>query len=263
MSKPVSLVTGASSGIGLELARLLAGDRHDLVLVARGRERLEEIARGLEKQHGISALVLSADLANPAEPHRVLREIEARGLEIEILINNAGFGLGGFFAQTPLADELEMIQVNIVALTVLAKGALTGMVARRRGRIMNVASTAAFQPGPLMAVYYATKAYVLSLSEAIANEASGTGVTVTALCPGPTRTGFQDRARVGETPLFRSPLVRDATYVARAGYRGMLKGRRIVIPGLANQLQVQSERLAPRWFVTALVRKIQEGRSIR
>lgn len=261
MSKPVALVTGASSGIGLELARLLAADRRDLVLVARTRGRLEEIARELEQQHGISALVLAADLANPAEPHRVLREVEAHGLEIEILINNAGFGLGGFFVETSLEVELEMIQVNITSLTVLAKGALRGMVARRRGRIMNLASTAAFQPGPLAAVYYATKAYVLSFSEAIANEAGGTGVTVTALCPGPTRTGFQERARVGETRLFHSPLVLDAPAVARAGYRGMMKGKRIVIPGFANQLQVQSERLAPRRLVTAMVRKIQEGRA--
>jgi short-subunit dehydrogenase len=260
MSKPVALVTGASSGIGLELARLLAADRRDLVLVARGRERLDALARELATQHGISALVLTADLANPSEPQRVLREVEARQLEIEILVNDAGFGQGGFFAEMPLESALEMIQVNVVALTVLAHGALKGMVARRRGRILNVASTAGFQPGPLMAIYYATKAYVLSFSEAIANEAGGTGVTVTTLCPGPTSTAFHERAGVGATRLFRSPLVLDAHTVARAGYRGMMKGKGIVIPGFGNRLLVEAQRLTPRRLVTAISRKLQESR---
>ena len=180
---PTALVTGASSGIGLELATLLAKDRHDLVLVARGRERLDGVARGLTEEFGVAATVLPADLTDPSAPIDIALALAERKLAIDILVNNAGFGVYGFFAQTPLEKELAMIQVNITALTHLTKLLLPGMLERRRGRILNVASTAAFQPGPLMAVYYATKAYVLSFSEALANETAGTGVTVTALCP--------------------------------------------------------------------------------
>ena len=153
-----------------------------------------------------------------------------------------------------------MIQVNVAALTELVKRVLPGMLGRRRGRILNVASTAAFQPGPLMAVYYATKAYVLSFSEALANELSGTGVTVTALCPGPTITEFQKTAGVEKTALFTGPLVMDAAAVARAGYRGMLRGQRLVIPGVANNVLVQALRVSPRRLATAIIRRIQESR---
>jgi len=177
------------------------------------------------------------------------------------LVTGATSGIHGRFSATPLELDLDMIQVNVAALTELTQRALPGMLERRRGRILNLASTAAFQPGPLMAVYYATKAYVLSFSEALANELSGTGVTVTALCPGPTMTEFQRTAGAGETALFRSPLVMDAAAVARAGYQGMRRGQRLVIPGVANNVLVQALRVSPRRLATALVRRIQETRS--
>ncbi|MGH9367146.1 MAG: SDR family NAD(P)-dependent oxidoreductase [Thermoanaerobaculia bacterium] len=261
MTRPIALVTGASSGIGLELATLLARDGHDLVFVARSRERLEDIARGLHEEYGASATVIARDLADPDSPRAVAQEVEARGLLVEVLVNDAGLGLYGPFAETPLEKELAMIQVNLVALTELTKRLLPGMLQRRRGRILNVASTAAFQPGPLMAVYYAAKAYVLSFTEALAEETAGTGVTVTALCPGPTKTEFQKQAGLEMSlPLLRSPLVLDVKTVALTGYRGMMRGKRVVIPGWANKLQVQAVRFTPRRLVTALARRAQETR---
>ncbi len=257
---PTALVTGASSGIGLELATLLARDRHDLVFVARRRDRLDAIARGLTEEFGVRATVLALDLARPETPAEIARELSGRGVGVDILVNNAGFGLHGLFATTPLEKELEMIQVNVAALTHLTKLLLPPMLERRRGRILNLASTAAFQPGPLMAVYYATKAYVLSFSEALANETAGTGVTVTALCPGPTTTDFQKQAGVEKTPLFAGPLVMDAPTVALAGYRGMMRGDRVVIPGILNQALVQALRVTPRRVATAVARRIQERR---
>ncbi len=258
---PTALVTGASSGIGLEIATLLARGRHDLVLVARNRDRLEAVARGLREKFGVAVTILSRDLAEPEAPVAIARELSARGTVLEVLVNNAGFGVYGPFAGTPLEKELEMVQVNVTALTHLTKLFLPGMLERRRGRILNVASTAAFQPGPLMAVYYATKAYVLSFSEALANETSGSGVSVTALCPGPTLTEFQSRAGFGAIPLLKSPLVMGASEVARAGYEGMLRGQRIVIPGIANRTLVQALRVTPRRLATAIARRIQESRS--
>lgn len=260
MSRQTALVTGASSGLGLELATLLARGGHDLVLVARSRERLEEISRGLREEFGATATLLARDLANPKSPSEIAGEIESRGLAIDVLVNNAGLGVYGFFAETPLEKELAMIQVNLVAVTELAKRLLPAMLKRRRGRILNLASTAAFQPGPLMAVYYATKAYVLSFSEALANETAGSGVTVTALCPGPTLTEFQKQAGLERTRLFRSPLMLDAPTVALAGYRGMMRGKRVVIPGIGNRLLVEAVRLSPRRLVTAIARQIQETR---
>ena len=257
---PTALVTGASSGIGLELATLLAKDRHDLVLVARGRERLDSVARGLTTEFGVAATVLPTDLTDPAAPLDIVLALAEQKLLIDILVNNAGFGVYGFFANTPLEKELAMIQVNITALTHLTKLLLPRMLERRRGRILNVASTAAFQPGPLMAVYYATKAYVLSFSEALANETAGTGVTVTALCPGPTITEFQKRAGLEMTRLFKSPLVMDAPTVARAGYEGMMRGKRVVVPGATNRTLVQALRVTPRRLAAAVARRIQESK---
>ena len=256
-----ALVTGASSGIGLELATLLARDRHDLVVVARSRERLEAIGRGLTEEFGVAVTTLPKDLARPEAPDEIARELAERGITIDVLVNNAGFGLYGFFAQAPLERQLDMIRVNVAAPTHLARLVLPGMIERRRGRILNLASTAAFQPGPLMAVYYATKAYVLSLSEALANEVRGTGVTVTALCPGPTITEFQKQAGLeAATPLLRGPLVMSASAVALAGYRGMMNGKRVVIPGAANWALTEAVRVTPRRLVTAVARMVQEAR---
>jgi len=257
---PTALVTGATSGIGLELATLLARDGHDVALVARTRERLDVVARGLSEEFGVRATVLRSDLTRTEAPAEIFDELEARAIALDVLVNDAGFGVHGRFSATPLGRDLAMIQVNIAALTELTKRALPGMLERRRGRILNVASTAAFQPGPLMAVYYASKAYVLSFSEALSNELSGTGVTVTALCPGPTITEFQKAAGVERTALFTGPLVMDAAAVARAGYRGMRRGQRLVIPGVANSVLVQALRVSPRRLATAIIRRIQEDR---
>ena len=262
MKRPVALVTGASSGIGLELARLLARGGNDLVLIARRRERLEEAAGELSRL-GADVTLLVKDLVEPDAAVEIAAELRSRSLDVEVLINNAGVGVFGPFAATSLEKELEMIQVNLITVTSLTKLLLPGMLARRLGRILNMASTAAFQPGPLMAVYYATKAYVLSFSEALANETAGSGVSVTALCPGPTLTQFQKAAGVEETRLFRGPLVMDARSVARAGYRGMNQGRRVVIPGLGNKVMAQAIRVTPRRLATAMTRWIQETRRHR
>ena len=201
-SRNTALITGASSGIGLELANLFARDGNDLVLVARSEGKLRQIASRLEGEFGIATRVLAADLAKPHAAQELVMTLNVHKVTIDALVNNAGFGLAGPFVATDLDKELEMIQVNIVALTELTKLLLPGMVTRRSGRILNLASTAAFQPGPLMAVYYATKAYVLSFSEAIADELRDSGVTVTALCPGPTDTGFAAVASLESSRLF-------------------------------------------------------------
>jgi uncharacterized protein len=257
---PRALITGASSGIGWELAKLFAEDRQALVLVARRKKRLEELGRDLTAAFGVAVRVIAKDLADPKAPGEIFQELSGEGVSIDALVNNAGFGVYGLFSQTDLAKELAMIQVNVTAVTHLTKLFLPAMLERRNGRILNLASTAAFQPGPLMAAYYATKAYVLHFSEAIANELDGSGVTVTVLCPGPTETEFQKDAGLEETRLFTGPLVTDARSVARAGYEGMRKGHRIVIPGIGNKLLVQTVRLTPRRLVTTVARRIQEKR---
>src|SRR5437764_7004485 len=255
--KETALITGASSGIGLDLARLFAKDGCDVVLVARSEGKLRELAAELERGGGVTAHVIALDLARPDAAEALVQRLPA---DVDILVNNAGFGVAGPFVETDLAKELEMIQVNIVALTQLTKLLLPKMVARRRGRVLNVASTAAFQPGPLMAVYYATKAYVLSFSEAIADELRDSGVTVTALCPGPTATGFAVVADMTASRLFNVAKPMSSAAVARAGYAAMRRGRRVVIPAVKNKLLTQSSRVSPRRMVTASVRKLQESR---
>jgi uncharacterized protein len=259
MSRPTALVTGASSGIGLALSRILAKNGFDVVLVARTASKLQDAAKELQKS-GVSADVIASDLSRPNAAADIVAELKRRNIEIEILVNNAGYGLAGPFVDNDLQRELDMIQVNIVALTQLTKLLLRPMVTQKRGRILNVASTAAFQPGPLMAVYYATKAYVLSFSEAIADELRDSGVTVTTLCPGPTQTGFAEIANMTQSRLFTLMRPMSSEDVARAGYRGMMSGKRIVIPGAKNKMLVQSLRVSPRRTVTALVRKFQENR---
>ena len=259
-SRPVAVVTGASTGIGLELSRLLARDHYDLVIVAHHPERLAQVAREIATAYGVRVVEIATDLSDPASPAAIERELNRQGLTPDVLVNNAGFGLRGLFAELDLREQLQMIQVNVSALTHLTGLLLPGMLARRRGRVLNVASTAAFQPGPLMAVYYATKAYVLSFSEALANETSGSGVTVTALCPGPTETAFQKRAGMEGTRLFRSGVM-DAATVARHGYDGMMRGARVVLPGWRNRVLAQSVRFAPRQMVLQMVRSLQERRT--
>jgi Short-chain dehydrogenases of various substrate specificities len=258
-SGKTALITGASSGIGYELAKLFARDGHDVVLVARGEEKLAAVADELEQRYGVKAVALVVDLARPDSPQEIYHALQQRAIPVHFLVNNAGFGLYGPFVETDWSIEREMLQVNVVALTHLTKLLVPDMVHRGEGRILNVASMAAFQPGPLMAIYYATKAYVLSFSEALAAELEGTGVTVTTLCPGPTKTNFDQRARLGVSKLFkRRFLMADASTVAAAGYRGMMAGQTLVIPGWSNKLLVQGQRLAPRKLVVRVTRKLQE-----
>jgi short-subunit dehydrogenase len=259
-AKMTALVTGASGGIGLELARLFAEDGHDLVLVARSKDKLSSLADELKAKHNVSARVLPADLARAEAPREIFDELQREGVNVDALVNNAGVGSYGLFAETDLKAELDLLQINVVALTHLTKLFLPAMIARRRGYVMQVASTAAFQPGPLMAVYYASKAYVLHFSEALSNETEGTGVHISALCPGPTETGFVAAAGMEESKLFdRNAMT--AREVAEAGYRGMLEGRTIVIPGRRNALVAHAVGLLPRGLVTKVVRGIQERRS--
>jgi uncharacterized protein len=250
------LITGASSGIGLALARQMAPD-FDLILTARNRDRLNEIARELQQKHGNLVHVIAADLARTEAPDEIFAEIGRRSLRVDALVNNAGLGSYGLFAKKPWQEQAEMIQVNIAALTHLTKLALPQMIERKSGRIMNVASTAGFQPGPLMAVYYASKAYVIHFSEAVANELQGTGVTVTCLCPGPTESEFARRADMEESRLFKMGQM-TSEEVARAGYRAMMQGKTLIITGLQNKLMAESVRFAPRKMVTAIARRVQE-----
>jgi short-subunit dehydrogenase len=253
-----ALVTGASSGIGREIAVLLARDGYNLVVVARRRERLEEIAEEFRSRYGVNVTVIPKDLSEPAAAAAIFAETCERGATIDILVNNAGFAVYGPYSSTVLTDEAAMLQVNIASLTILTKLFMRGMIERGRGRILNIASTAAFSPLPLASVYGATKAYVLSFSEAIAEELQGTGVTVTALCPGPTATEFAERAQMTDTRLFHRSVM-SAAEAAALGYRAMMRGRRVTVTGLANQALVLSVRLSPRQMV-AKVAKSMMGR---
>ena len=255
-----TLVTGASDGIGRELARIAAAHRDDVVLVARREGKLRDLAKELEQQHGVRAHVVPADLGQPGAGTEVAARVAALGIDVDHLINNAGFGIFGKFVETPLDIELQILQVNIVALTELTKRLLPGMIARGKGRILNVASTAAFLPGPLMAVYYASKAYVLSFSEAIANELAGSGVTVTVLCPGPTASGFQAAAHLEESKLVAGKTLATSREVAQDGYDAMLAGKTVIVSGFSNKLVTLMPRLLPRGVVATIVRGVQERR---
>ena len=253
--RPLAVVTGASAGIGRELADILAREGHDLVLVARREAELKALADELQQRHGASSTIAAIDLSQPDAADQVAAAIGA-DTPVDVLVNNAGFGGHGPFAQRPRGDEQRMIAVNVTALTDLTRVLLPGMVARGRGRILNVGSTAAFQPGPFMAVYYATKAYVLSFSQAIAEETRGTGVTVTCLCPGVTTTEFQQVAGVEDVPLTKTPLSMSARSVAEAAYTGMQRGRLVVIPGVHNKVGAQATRFAPRQVMLKVVRRL-------
>ena len=258
--RQTALVTGGSGGIGLEIAKVLARRGFDLVLVARNRDALEAAAGQIEGKYEVKAHVFAADLRRREAPEAIHDFLSNENIPVEILVNNAGFGLGGEFADTELTRELEMIQVNIAALTHLTKLFLPAMIKAKSGRILNLASTAAFQPGPLMAVYYATKAYVLSFSEALAEELRNSGVSVTALCPGPTRSDFATVAQVGESRLFSMFGMADAADVAAYGVRAMMQGQRVAIPGFRNKLVAQANRFSPRALTAKVARIAQESR---
>jgi short-subunit dehydrogenase len=243
-SQPLALITGASSGIGLELARLFAKDGYALVLVARSLERLEALASTLAPA---PVTCIQADLGLPGAAESLWQQLAAAGLhQPHVLVNNAGFGDFGPFADTPLETYTRMIALNIEALTVLTHKVLPAMRARKQGRILQLASTAAFTPGPLMGVYSATKAYVLHFSEALSMELQGTGVTVTTLCPGPTASGFQDAARMHESRLVKGKRMPTAAQVAAFGYKALHKGRVVVVHGWLNRFMVASVRFVPR-----------------
>lgn len=253
MLRKTALITGASGGIGLDLAVLAARDGFDCVLVARNEKKLKELQQVLEKRYQIKVYVFAADLSLSDSVDRLVQYLEEQELTVDLLFNNAGFATSGRFAEIDPTEDINSIQVNVVALTDLTKRLLPGMVERGFGRILNVASVAAFMPGPYMSVYYATKAYVLSFSEALATEVDGSGVSVTCLCPGPTDTNFFDRANI--TLPFKSM---PSHLVAFAGYRGMLKGRRVVVPGASNRAMVSLSRLLPRRLLTEVTGRIQD-----
>lgn len=260
-----ALITGASSGIGLELAHLFARDGYDLVLVARNPTRLETLARELQSKYEICTMVIVQDLASPAAAEAIVQKISRKPIEIDVLVNNAGTQAYGEFAESSLAEQLAVIQVNTAALVHLTHLLLPGMIRRGHGRILNIGSTGSFAPGPLNAVYCATKAFVVSFSQALGAELAGTGVTVTTLCPGATHTAFAARHGMQDVRVFRYAM--SPVRVAEAGYRAIQKGRPLVVAGFGNQLQVLSFQLMapfmgltpPAWLFA--IGKIFMGRS--
>jgi uncharacterized protein len=256
------LITGASGGIGADFADIFARNGYNLVLIARNDLALEQLAERLTSRYQVSVKVLPKDLSLPNAADEALDFLQNESIKIDVLVNNAGMGTFGPFADTDFIALTQLMNLNIVTVTQLTRLLLPPMLSRKRGKILNVASTAAFQPGPLMAAYYASKAYVLWLSEALANELKGTGVTVTALCPGPVRTGFQKRANMEDSGLLSGKLlsVMDSKTVAEIGYKGLMKEKEIVIPGLLNKVGAFGVRVAPRKIVTQITRKIQEKR---
>lgn len=255
--RTTALVTGASSGIGEELAKVHAEHGGDLVIVARRRDRLDAIKAELEKAHGITVHVLAQDLTQADAPRRIFDELQSRGVAVDILINNAGLGYLGLFHEQDWSRNEDMIKINILALAALTRLFLPPMIERRNGRVLNVASMAGFVPGPNHAIYYASKAFVISLSEAIANELEGTGVTVTVLCPGPVDTEFTRRSEMKGVRLLKHKA--SARDTAQAGYNAMLKGKTVVVPGPVSKLTIHGLlRLSPRWLTTRISRALME-----
>lgn len=252
----VVLITGATGGIGEELSVKFAAHGYRLILTARKAERLEELARRLHGGYGVQVTVIPVDFRKDNAAQELYNSVSDMGLGVDVLVNNAGFGLGGPFACNRPDLQSAMVRVNILAVTELCRLFLPDMMLRGRGKVINVASTGAFVSGPMNAVYCATKAYVLSLSEALAEELEMSGVTVTALCPGATRTGFAHRAGMESTRLFRCGVMA-ARDVAEAAYNGMVAGKRLVIPGLFNKAIVHAIRLAPRIVATKVSGAIQ------
>lgn len=258
MSK-TALITGASNGIGFELAKIHAENGDNLVLVARSKDKLDELKKELEEKHGITVYTIRKDLAVQGSPKEVYDELKMQNIEIEYLINNAGLGDVAFFAESDWHKQETMINLNVMALTYFTRLFLPDMVNRGRGKIMNVASTASFQPGPRMSVYFATKAFVLSFSEAINNEVKDQGITVTALCPGSTRSGFHEAA-VHDKSMLKERNMPSSRLVAEYGYKAMMKGKAVAIQGLKNRIMATSVRFLPRSLVVEAVRRIQENK---
>ena len=258
--KPIALITGASSGIGLELSAQFAKHGYDLVLTARRETHLQELAGRLAQTHGIQAHVCLADLAQASGAEQITQFTTANNLHIDVLINNAGIGAHGAFTKVEPKTHLEIIQINIASLVQLTRCYLPAMLEKRRGGVMNIASTAAFVPGPLMAVYFATKAFVLSFSEALANECRGTGVSICCVCPGATITEFQARANISEAAILSSAAAMSAEAVAVEAYQGFAAGKPVVITGLVNKVAVLASHLVPRAVAADIARHVQEDR---
>ncbi len=244
-NKSSSLVTGASTGIGRELAKTLARNSHNVVLVARDEQKLNQLANDLKNEFGISTRVMKKDLSVSTAAQEIYNELQKEGVKIDVLVNNAGFDVYGKFCETDTTKEMQMIQVNLTTLTQLTKLFLKDMRKQGHGKILNLGSTGSFVPSPLNAVYSATKAYVLSFSEAIDEELQGTGVTVTVLCPGATKTEFHKRANMEDIWLLKFGVM-DAKRVAEAGYKAMMAGKTSVVPGLYNKAQVLCAKFLPR-----------------
>lgn len=260
MTRRTALITGASGGIGYALAKIFAKNGHELVLVARNADKLKEVSEELHSAYKIPVHIVPINLALPDSAEELFRHLERNNMRVDYLVNNAGFGIHGKFSETEIQNQLDLLQVNIVTLTHLTRLILPGMMERKFGGIMNIASTAAFQPGPLMATYYASKSYVLFLSEALSSETRGSGVWVTAFCPGPTATGFQNRAKVEKTKLMsKTGMTMDVTTVAKAGYSGFMKKKVVIVPGVANRVFAQSVRFSPRKLTREIVKFLHGG----
>lgn len=252
-----ALVTGASYGIGVDLAECFARDGYDLILTARSEEALQSVAARLSGAFNIKAVAIANDLGTQGGGSRLAERIKDRGLTVDVVVNNAGFGHAGALRSAPMETTLGMIDLNVRSLVELTHIYWEGMLHRDRGGVLNVASTAAFQPGPLMAVYYASKAFVLSFSEALWEEARGTGVHVSCLCPGPTVSGFRERAGTGKTKLAAASAVMPSMPVAAEGYEGWQRNRRVVITGLKNRIGARVARLLPGSVILRIVRNLQ------
>ncbi len=256
-NRKTALITGASGGIGEALARTLAQHGYNLILVARTMSKLEALGAELSAKNGVEAVGIASDLSAFDASEKLIADLETRKLNVDVLVNNAGFGEYGEFATGDPVKQQQMISLNILTLTMLTRHLLPKMLERKFGRVMNVASTAAFMPGPLMSVYYASKAYVLSFSEALGEELLNTGVTVTALCPGPTESDFQARAEMQDSKLFQGKTLMTAREVAAQGVAALERGQRVVIPGIMNQIQAQASRFLPRAIVPGIVKNVQ------
>lgn len=253
-----ALITGASGGIGYEFSKILARNAYNLVLVSRTKEQLNAISKELENEYAIQTKVIPKDLSKSDAPQELYDEIVADGVEIAVLINNAGFGLNGKFVDISAEKQLELIQLNITSLTMLCKLFGADMVKKQSGRILNVASTAAFQAGPIMSTYYASKSYVLLFSEGINNEFAQDGVDVSVLCPGPTNTGFSDRAEMNDTKMLNVPWMMNAAEVAEIGYAGLMNRKKLIIPGVMNKILAFSSRLMPRSLLVLIARYLNQ-----
>lgn len=259
-SKPVAFITGASSGIGLELAKVFARNGYNLVLVARNQKAMNRLAAELHHSYGTKAIVLPKDLSTPNAADELFRVLRKKKVSVDVLVNDAGFGTFGLFVESDIRNELHLLQVNIAALTHLTQLFAGEMIKRGEGKILNVASTAAFQPGPMMSTYYASKAYILSFSEALATELRGTGVIVSCLCPGLTATEFHKRAHMRNVYLVRRTFMMGAAPVAEIAYKGLMRGKRVIIPGLLNKIGTIAVRVMPRMLTLAIVQFLHKPR---